>query len=65
MNAQELVHDVAAALQLRESEERLRTAGRSLELVPSRRDEANRLFDLASRVRAERLEILERCGLSS
>lgn len=37
--------------------------GRRLELDPSRRHEANELFEVASLLRAERLEILVSAGL--
>lgn len=63
MTAAEMVHDLLAIAQLRDAEGRLREAGRAIELVPGRRGEANRLFELASRVRSERQELLDRCGL--
>lgn len=51
------------ALGLRWLEEQLLEAGRHLELDPDRQEEAKALFRRASIVRAERLELLTRCGL--
>jgi hypothetical protein len=61
----DLAHDIAAIAQLREGEARLREAARAIELAPDaeRQAEARRLLDLASRVRSERLELLDRCEL--
>lgn len=61
----EVLHDILAIRQLTTAEGNLKDAGRQLELVPGRRGEANALFRLADRVRAERMELLERCGLAS
>ena len=45
---------------LLDDEDELRAEARRLELNPSRSEDARRLFALASRVRAERTELLDR-----
>ena len=45
---------------LLDDEAELRAEARRLELNPSRSEDARRLFALASRVRAERVEVLDR-----
>ena len=45
---------------LLDDEAELRVEGRRLELDPGRVGEARRLFTLASRLRAQRLELLDR-----
>lgn len=57
--------DIAAIDHLTASEIALREAGRAEELVPDHRAAADRYFRWADRVRAERLELLDRCGLNS
>ncbi len=56
--------DVLASLRrvgrLLDDEAELRAEARRLELNPSRSEDARRLFRLASRLRAERLELLDR-----
>jgi hypothetical protein len=51
------------ALRLVSREVRLREAARSLELVPARWDDAERLFAMATRLREERLELLRAAGV--
>lgn len=45
---------------LRAEEETLRVSARRLELDPACRDDANRLFREADRIRAQRVELIER-----
>lgn len=59
----EKIRLVGRALVLVAEEEGLRAEARALELVPGNREEADRLFRRASDKRAERLGLLERCGL--
>lgn len=47
---------------LADDEAEVRAEARRLELNPGRVDEARRLFGLASRLRAERLELLNKAG---
>lgn len=51
-------------LRLIKREVSLREAGRHLEINPSCSEEAAWLFGRADETRAERLELVERCGLS-
>jgi len=58
------VHEgVALAQQLIAREAGLRQSARVLELIPARRSDALRLYHQATRLRAERLEVLAQCGL--
>ena len=67
MRAEDLVPMAATELaalrrigRLLDDEAELRAEGRRLELDPGRADDARRLFDLASALRAERLRLLDR-----
>lgn len=60
-----LQQELAYALDLRRAEEELRSLTRVMELVPSRRGEANDLFARATLLRAMRLRILSQCSLLS
>lgn len=62
---QNLANDVLAARHLALAEARLRTAARLIELIPGHAEDAAPLFDMASRLRAERLDLLNRYGLAS
>lgn len=55
---------VRRAAELVEFEAALRVEARRLELVPERCEEAAELFARASAARTERLELLDRCGLT-
>ena len=54
---------VALVQQLMAREAGLRQSARVLELIPARRGDALRLYRQATRLRAERLEVLTQCGL--
>lgn len=51
------------ARELIEREAGLRASGRLLEMIPSRRADADRLFGLASGLRRARLALLVRAGV--
>lgn len=54
------IRAVARIGRLADDEAELRAEGRRLELNPTRSEDARRLFRLASRLRAERVELTER-----
>lgn len=54
------IRAVARIGRLLDDEAELRAEGRRLELNPTRSEDARRLFRLASRLRAERVELTER-----
>jgi hypothetical protein len=61
-----MARDVEQLIALRDEEQALRQQARFVELIPTpaARAAAQRLFMEASLVRAERMELLDRCGLS-
>lgn len=59
-----MTHAIERVGRLLDDEAELRVEARRLELDPARGREARHLFHHASALRRERLEIVDRCGLT-